>query len=152
MAEHDDLKNLVQHSNVVVVDKQDVTHHMSILDLGDLSEIYSRYGSVDNVHLEDTETVLFLSWLLLRKEGLTEAKMDTGDWAYSQSKIGRLFSIKQYPALVEAVIKCMIASGIYEERNTEADPMAPGVEAGTVPKQVEKVEATPMSGEKSTQS
>lgn len=136
MSEHKDLQNLVSVSSNTVIDKDGVAHHLTIPDLGDLADVYSRYGDLTALNdiarpgNPDFEKITFLLWLALRKEGRSEAQMDTGDWAYSLSAVGRLFTLKELGPVAMALVKLLIAGGIWSAAEDDSDPTKPGEEAG----------------------
>jgi len=141
-----DLANLVQVNSFKVSDKDGKTHTLTVLDLGDISEIYVKYGDLEILTPKQEidaitgdikpdkalyEKILFLAWLAMRKEGLTESQLDVGDWSVSLTKVGRMFTYREFPQLLEGVISVLVVSGLWQRAEETPDPTSPGQAAGT---------------------
>lgn len=121
----------------VLVDQHGKEHRFSlVLDITDMVDYERDHGSLDGLLDEkksSMESFRYILWLLLRKEGKSEAELDRCQWAYSLLQVGRLFSVHQITDVAGALRVGVKASEWAGEEEPPAGNPPVGVAADGAP-------------------
>lgn len=104
-------------------DKNGKEHYLSPLDLTDLRDYERKLGSLRTLNAENSkfDDVLFLLWLSLRKEGLTQDEIERRNWKLTEDGVGRMFDFRNLKQLNLWIVELLKISGL----DTQANPTNP---------------------------
>lgn len=133
LAAPSDLEILAGNRTIEIRDRFGKAHALRPLTLYDMVEMERKFGSLDRlgtgqrIKLEDK---MFILWLSLRKEGLTDADVLKGKYACTVNEAAGLFDAGKLESLVDLLDNLFLLSGfVPRKEDSQPDPMtAPGVE------------------------
>lgn len=102
-------------------DRLNKVHTITPLDLRDIVHLEKKFGGLELLtKANKLQDVLYILWLSLRKEGLTEQEIVDGKWKVTEDHVARYFSPGDMSQLKELLSKLFIISGFKEEQVKKA--------------------------------
>ena len=135
-----DLRTVIEGTDEVVYlkDKKGTEHKLSPLSIRDLIEFEDALGGSIFAIVQANLTmrqIIFMLYLSVRKEGLSEADIEANKWKYTEKQTGELFSLAFLRSAPQVFLDLMNISGL----NAKGEVNPPKAE----PSQEQKKASTP---------
>lgn len=98
------------------IDARGNKHRLCPLDMSDIAELERKYKGLQNLATAQTvDDLLFVLWLSLRKDGLSEHEIDNEKWKLTVKQVGRMFPAGDKGEMGKAVVALYRVSGFPEK-------------------------------------